>query len=389
MLRAIAQSLVAVSFALVSLAFVSAVAGTARADDTLPNISDSIAVLQSATRGDDDQSKLAAAWRQVSSLPAEQLTTVLAAMKDCGPLADNWLRAAVDTIAERERSAGRPLPGEQLEAFVLDRTQGPRARRLAFQWLATVDKTANARLIPGMLDDHSLELRYLAVAAQIEQASKLSGSPAASAYRVALEAARDLDQLQACAKALEKHDIKINVAEQLGYITNWQLIGIFDNKDRAGFAAVFPPERELNFAAKYDGLGKQVGWIEHHTDHKLGKVDLNKVYGEIKEVIAYAAGEVTVDRPVVAEVRFSCIAAVKVWVNGKMVADHEIYHSGSRFDQYAATVPLQAGRNTILVKVCQNEQTQSWANVWDFSLRVCDASGGRILPRATSAKPEK
>jgi hypothetical protein len=44
---------------------------------------------------------------------------------------------------------------------------------------------------------------------------------------------------------------------------------------------------------------------------------------------------------------------------------------------------LQAGRNTILVKVCQNEQTEEWTVEWDFQLRVTDALGTPILSTAT------
>jgi hypothetical protein len=39
---------------------------------------------------------------------------------------------------------------------------------------------------------------------------------------------------------------------------------------------------------------------------------------------------------------------------------------------------LKVGRNEILVKVCQNEQKEDWAQLWSFQLRVCDNLGGAI-----------
>jgi len=36
------------------------------------------------------------------------------------------------------------------------------------------------------------------------------------------------------------------------------------------------------------------------------------------------------------------------------------------------------GRNTILVKVCQNEQTEDWTKEWEFQLRVTDDLGTPI-----------
>jgi len=74
---------------------------------------------------------------------------------------------------------------------------------------------------------------------------------------------------------------------------------------------------------------------------------------------------------------------VKLWVNGELVDRRDVYHSGAEWDQYISTATLRQGRNQILVKVCQNEQTQSWARHWWFQLRVCDATGAGL----TSQRP--
>ena len=47
-------------------------------------------------------------------------------------------------------------------------------------------------------------------------------------------------------------------------------------------------------------------------------------------------------------------------------------------DQHVGRGVLKAGRNAILVKLCQNEQTEAWAQEWSFQLRVCDAIGGAV-----------
>ena len=76
------------------------------------------------------------------------------------------------------------------------------------------------------------------------------------------------------------------------------------------------------------------------------------------------------------QVRAGSTNALKVFVNGKEVFAREEYHHGTRMDQHVGRGTLRAGRNEILVKVCQNEQTESWAESWGFQLRVCDALGG-------------
>ena len=77
--------------------------------------------------------------------------------------------------------------------------------------------------------------------------------------------------------------------------------------------------------------------------------------------------------------RLGCINAHKVWVNGELAGTNHVYHTGMEIDQYKFSVKLKAGLNTILLKVCQNEQTEPWAQRWQFQLRVCDDLGGAIL----------
>ncbi len=358
-----------------------AIAGNVWGEDLAPTLDESFAAILALDKNADvgaDQSRPMAAWKKIADVPAKNLPLVLGQMKGTGPIAENWLRAAADTIAERQLARGGQLPQAGLERFVLNRGESPRARRVAFEWVEHVDKTARERLIPKLLDDPSLELRYDAVAGEIARAKGLEGPAAVAVYQKAFRAARDLDQVKQCAEALKKLETPVNVADHFGFITDWHLIGAFNNKDRGGYAKKLPPEKEMDLSAKYQGLDKNITWTQHRTDHQEGEVDLNKVFGEIKEVLAYAAGEITADADRSAQIRINCVTACKVWLNGRLVIDHEVYHAGYRFDQYTANVRLQKGRNTILVKCCQNEQTESWTNIWKFALRVCDELGGRL-----------
>src|SRR5207245_2352498 len=94
-----------------------------------------------------------AAWRELVRLGPDALPAVLAGMDGADATAANWLRNAVDAIAERALADGKPLPAERLEKFIADKTHSGAGRRLAYEWLARVDKNAPARLLPGMLQD--------------------------------------------------------------------------------------------------------------------------------------------------------------------------------------------------------------------------------------------
>jgi hypothetical protein len=59
-----------------------------------------------------------------------------------------------------------------------------------------------------------------------------------------------------------------------------------------------------------------------------------------------------------------------------------------RMDQYSARATLKKGKNEILVKVCQNEQKEAYAQVWQFQLRLTDKVGSAVPFTQKAAKKE-
>jgi hypothetical protein len=66
-------------------------------------------------------------------------------------------------------------------------------------------------------------------------------------------------------------------------------------------------------------------------------------------------------------------------VNGELVTANRVYHTGMVIDQYQGQAKLKKGKNLILVRISQNEQTEPWAQDWKFQLRVTDSLGGPVL----------
>ncbi len=330
----------------------------------------------------------ALAWARLAQVDAGQLPTLLAALDGANPLAANWIRTAVDAVAERALRTEKPLPAAAFERFVLDTKHEPRARRLAYEWLVRVDPKARTRIIPAMLNDPSLEMRRDAVARLIDQAATAKDSAQAVAiYGQALAAARDLDQVTQIADRLRKLGQPIDVARQLGYIVHWKVIGPFDNTAGRGFAQVYPPEQEYQPDAVYQGKHGQVRWTDYVSHDDFGMVDFNKAFQEEKAVVGYAMTEFVADKPREVEIRMTSFNAPKLWVNGRLVAEYPVYHSGGQPDQYVHRVALVVGKNRILVKACQNELTADWAREWGFKLRVCDALGTPVLSTDRLARP--
>jgi hypothetical protein len=317
-----------------------------------------------------------AAAKLISQANSNELPQILAAMDGANEIATNWLRIAAESVAQR----GGELPVAELEKFLAETKHSPRGRRLAYELIATIDPKAESRLIPTLLNDPSTELRRDAVALLLSDAAKITDKTQAIAqHQKALFHARDLDQIKAAAAKLVELGEKPDLARHMGFVMAWKLIGPFDNVDDKGWNTPYPPEEKIDLAAEFEGQKGNVKWFDHTTADDYGNVDLTKALDKHKGAVAYAYAEFLSDRDQPCDLRLGSINANKIWLNGKLLTENHVYHANSAVDQYIAKGELKKGKNTILLKICQNEQTEAWAQNWQFQLRVCDAIGTAIL----------
>ncbi|NBV47228.1 MAG: hypothetical protein EBR86_16730 [Planctomycetia bacterium] len=369
-----------------------------------PSFEAAVAMLRQVTGEGQGNAAATAAWPVVAGAGVDSLPRLLAAMDGAGPLAVNWLRAAVDAVCDD----GEPLPLAGLEAFLADTRHDPRPRRLAYDLLRGVDPDRAAVLLDGMLEDPSVELRRDAVAALVARAEAAAGAgraeEALAGLQRAFAAARDVGQVQAIAKSLEKAGMPVDLARHFGFVLEWRVIGPFDNPGGKGYATAYPPEQggdpKAPPAVPVAGKFGPVEWRPVTSSDPLGLVDINGVYpppaaaavpaagttpsaGEskegLKEVVAYAVAEFDAPQAADVELRLGTKNAWKVWLNGSYVFGRDEYHRGMEVDQYRLAVRLVPGRNVILVKLCQDDQRKPWTTEWEFQLRVCDRIGTAVL----------
>jgi hypothetical protein len=362
---------------------------------------DALARLKAVGREGAGNEAAARGWKDLVSQGPAALPAILHAMDDADAAAANWLRTAVDAIAERALAAGTSLPVEQLEQFVQQTKHNSAARRLAYEWLCRVDSKTPSRLLPSMIQDPSPELRRDAVAAQIKKAQTLldknDKDAARAAYRKALIGACDKDQVDQIVGQLDKLGVKVDVAAHFGYVRQWLLVAPFDNRKDAGFLVAYPPEKVVNPAAVYKGKdGIEARWVSFVSKDPYGVVDLNKALGKQQGVVAYAYAVVESPTERAIQIRAGSENAVKIFLNGKELYHRDEYHHGADVDQHIAHTTLRAGRNELLLKVCQNEQQEDWAQAWIFQARLCDAVGAAVpftqvpvknQPKQAEAKP--
>ncbi len=315
---------------------------------------------------------------------ADGLLPVLQGFSNATALGTNWLRNAFEILAAGEQRAGRKLPENELTAFILETDNPPAARRLAWEWLVRQHPDLKTSIIPQLLHDRHPDFRRDAVALLLEQAAAQSGPAAVALYRRALSGAVHPDQVKTIAEALAAAGEPVRIAEHFGFLTQWKIVGPFDNRDMKGFAVPYGPEAADGSAepfdadARWEGLIGPVRWQDISTDDDYGLVDIAGQIENYKGSLMYAVTHFGCDKARSAELRLGTPNAWKLWVNGRLIFEREEYHRGTRMDQYRIPVRFRQGRNEILLKVCQNEQEQDWAQDYQFQLRVCDESGAAI-----------
>jgi hypothetical protein len=339
-----------------------------------PDIAEPVRVLRAVGPEGQGNAAASAAW-------------LLVAMDGANDYALNWLRAAVDAVAGRELAAGHLLPLPELKQFLQQTEHNPRARRLAFELVARVDPATADQLLAGMLNDPSLELRRDAVQKLVDQAdqalARTNLTAAGPLLQSALRSARDVTQIEGITEKLKGLGQPVDLQKHFGFLAEWKVLGPFDNTGNQGFETAYPPESKIDLAAEYDGKQGKVRWQDYVTTHKYGMVDMNQPCGKLKEVMAYATTDFYSDRARAVELRLGGKNSWRLWLNGKLLFAHDEYHTNTEIDQYLMSAQLQAGRNTILVKVCQNEEVKEWTEEWEFQLRITDALGTPIV--STSA----
>ena len=153
--------------------------------------------------------------------------------------------------------------------------------------------------------------------------------------------------------------------------TAWSVIGPFDNTNGAGYDKAFIPEEatQLDTTLTYDGHNGQIGWTQQTDKTFDGYVDFETIFGgDLNWVAAYAWTTVTVPDERIAHIYFGSDDQAKIWLNGASIHTDSAAHSVA-IDHATIPVTLKSGKNSLLVKVCDEEI------FWGFYLRITDSDG--------------
>ncbi|MBA7498954.1 Lipopolysaccharide assembly protein B [subsurface metagenome] len=160
--------------------------------------------------------------------------------------------------------------------------------------------------------------------------------------------------------------------KKLGMVTDWLIIGPFDNTGKSGFKKVYPPEEEIDLQKTYSGKDSlKIKWFNPKKIALSGFINLDAFLYPNNWSVGYALTYVYSPREKVAIFKVGADDAVKVWLNDEVLIEEDIYRRAV-IDQEAVPVWLSEGWNKILVKICEKEES------WGFYFRITDIDGELI-----------
>ena len=131
----------------------------------------------------------------------------------------------------------------------------------------------------------------------------------------------------------------------------WHAIGSFDNTDNKGFAAEYPPEKEVAFDKTYPGMNNSTASWRRMDQFMDGQVqDLLPHFRQTEWAIAYLYRKITAKTPAEITGYFGSDDALVVWLNGEKLVSEDVPR-GAAPDQSKATLKLKAGENHLLLKI--------------------------------------
>lgn len=164
--------------------------------------------------------------------------------------------------------------------------------------------------------------------------------------------------------------------EGLGYISDWLVVGPFDNENKSGFDSILVPERELGqpvvLDRSYQGKEQAVRWRRSPDVHRYGWLDLSAMLRPDSYVCAlattYLRDAAGSDRARPLSLWVGTSGSFKLYWNSELVLRDGAYRQLDA-DRLAVPVSLHPGTNRLTVKVCGDDSPLQLA------LRVAEPDG--------------
>ncbi len=167
----------------------------------------------------------------------------------------------------------------------------------------------------------------------------------------------------------------------------FHLVGSWDNTNRVGVTADYPPEKAFKVDEPWAGKAGPVKWLTTNWRWPSGPkpeavfINLEPLFDPHQDTVAYAAAYVWSPGDMDALALSGSDDEETLWVNGEKVFSFDQPRMATA-DQDRTPIKLRSGWNGLLVKVCQE------GGQWGFFLRLTDPDGKPLRGLWTALKPE-
>ncbi|MBI5470712.1 MAG: DUF3857 domain-containing protein [Ignavibacteriae bacterium] len=156
---------------------------------------------------------------------------------------------------------------------------------------------------------------------------------------------------------------------KMNAITDWFLIGPFDNISASGFDRAFPPELEYDTTRIYEGKnGVQTKWFEPVGMRLDRWLDFTR-YFAFQQSVFYANTFVYSPSKQSVHIRIGTSGSLKAFLNDEEIIQY-FDENNNDLDTYIVETALQQGWNRLLIKCGYSEITRC-----NFLVRITNANG--------------
>ncbi|MCC7065234.1 MAG: DUF3857 domain-containing protein [Planctomycetes bacterium] len=171
------------------------------------------------------------------------------------------------------------------------------------------------------------------------------------------------------------------LADSFGCIPEVWLLGPFDNERGSGYRRSLPPEQQLDLSAELPGKRRAERWRRLPLLPRTRILPIDRIVHPHEQSFVYLAMTIVAKDTTPAVLELGTTGSFRVFCNGSEVGSREVERLWRR-DQDAVLLPLVAGKNLLLLKLCHQEGGQ-----FTVSMRL-RGNDGRPLPTiTTSAEP--
>ena len=275
----------------------------------------------------------------------------------------SYLRMAASKLGDNDEAGALEMYHRSLKLAINDATKNQ-----ALSGMAAIADTDSLPLVEqAMAEPATAEagaLAYVAIAAKIGMNGdkKLAVAMISDAVKKS-GASPVLDVASARLRSLGADVAELT--RQIGFVTDWYLIGTFPNPNKLGFSREYFPEKNIDLEAGGKFGQVELAWKKIVVDSIPAKIDLTKHFTNHDDVAIYGYAEI--DSPTAREInlRVGSDDGCKVWLNGEQV--HATNASrGFSLDSDTIATQLVEGKNTLLIKVLQG------GGDWAMCARIAD-----------------